>query len=199
MYQTSIRNKKKHSLFNQNKSNDYVLDEEYEEYAYVIKILGNCRVIVISNSGSKNIGIIRGSLRKFNKRILIEKSDLVVISKREYQSGKVDIVHKFNSDQCNVLIKENKLNNLLINLYNNKNSYEDIMKEDLEKDNILNDHIIMSNYVEDENTNETISLDNLSLNKNASRYFNIRDGSNDSDNGDDDDVNSLKSEDIYDI
>ena len=70
MYQTSIRNKKKHSLFNQNKSNDYVLDEECEEYAYVIKILGNCRVIVISNSGSKNIGIIRGSLRKFNKRII---------------------------------------------------------------------------------------------------------------------------------
>jgi initiation factor 1A len=192
MYQTSIRNKKKHSLFNQNKDNDYVLDEEYEEYAYVIKILGNCRVIVISNSGNKNIGIIRGSLRKFNKRILIEKSDIVVISKREYQSGKVDIVHKFNSEQCNYLIKENKLNSLLINLYNNKNSYEDINKEDFEKDNILNDHIIMGNYADEENINETISLDSLSLNKNANRDFNIS-------KDDDSDTNSLKSEDIYEL
>lgn len=196
MYQTSIRNKKKHSLFNQNKSNDYVLDDEYEEYAYVIKILGNCRVIVISNSGSKNIGIIRGSLRKFNKRILIEKSDIVVISKRDYQSGKVDIVHKFNSDQCNVLIKDNKLNNLLVNLYNNKNSYEDITKEDFDKDNILSDHIVMDNYVEEDN--EVISLDNLSLNKNANRYLNIpKDGGVNS--NDDSDGDSLKSEDIYDI
>ena len=69
MYQTSIRNKKQKKLLNNIKKDDYIVDVNCEEYAYVIKMLGNCRVSLITNSGKECIGIIRGSLRKFQNRM----------------------------------------------------------------------------------------------------------------------------------
>lgn len=118
MYQTSIRNKKKHVSFNRDKEINYDINPQEEEYAYVVKLLGNCRARILSNSGIESIGIIRGTLRKFSKRILVENGDIVVISKREYQRDKVDIVHKFNTEQAQHLIKTEKLSQILINCYN---------------------------------------------------------------------------------
>lgn len=118
MYQASIRDKKKHKIFNQQKVDNYELNPLFEEYAYVKKMLGNCRVHLITGSGVEAIGIIRGTLRKFNKRVIIETGDIVVISKRDYQPDKVDIIHKYNSDQVQTLINEQKLSNILCNFYN---------------------------------------------------------------------------------
>ena len=104
MYQTSIRNKKKNSQFNKVSNNNYIIDKEYELYAYVIKLLGNCRVLVLCDDGNEAIGVIRGSMRRFNKRVLIETGDIIAVSIREYQDNKVDIVHKYNAEQCKILI-----------------------------------------------------------------------------------------------
>lgn len=131
MYQTSIRDKKKHKIFNNQRTDNYDLSPDHEEYAYVQKLLGNCRVQVITSSGIDAIGVIRGSLRKFNKRVLIEKGDIVVISKRDYQDNKVDIVHKYNSDQVQLLIAEKKLTGILCTYYNNMAT----CKEDVENNN----------------------------------------------------------------
>lgn len=121
MYQASIRDKKKHQKFHNVRSDNYELNTTYEEYAYVKKILGNCRVQVLTNSGIEAIGIIRGTLRKFNNRVIIETGDIVVVSKRDYQASKVDIVHKYNADQVQSLISEEKLSKILCNSYNYKN------------------------------------------------------------------------------
>ena len=56
MYQTSIRKKKKN--FNVAKNNDYEINNDYEEYAVVKKLLGNCRVTLITDSGDDVIGVI---------------------------------------------------------------------------------------------------------------------------------------------
>lgn len=119
MYQASIRDKKKHKMFNQQKLDNYDLDATCEDYAYVKKLLGNCRVQVITDKGVEAIGVIRGTLRKFNRRVIIEAGDIVVISKRDYQENKVDIVHKYNADQVQSLINENKMSTALTNYYNN--------------------------------------------------------------------------------
>jgi len=119
MYQACIRDKKKYKTFNQQKKDNYDIDPEYEELAYVKKLLGNCRLLVITASGSETIGVIRGKFRKFNTRVLFEVGDIIVISKRDYQDSKVDIVHKYNSEQVQYLIKEGKLTNVLTSLYNN--------------------------------------------------------------------------------
>lgn len=148
MYQTSIRNKKKHIKFQHNKEIEHILDPSCEEYAYVIKMLGNCRVELVSNTGTKSIGIIRGSMRKFNKRILIERGDIVVISKRDYQQDKVDIINKLNHEQTQSLINEKKITDYLINLYNNKKELNDT-----EFDNIIDskENMNLENLVFDDN------------------------------------------------
>jgi initiation factor 1A len=117
MYQTSIRKKKK--KFNTNKNDKYEINFECEEYGIVKKLLGNCRVNLITNSGDEVVGVIRGNMRKYNKRVLIEKGDFVVISKREFQSNKVDIVHKISQDKYPEILNGNNISNTLKNEYYN--------------------------------------------------------------------------------
>lgn len=118
MYQTSIRNKKKISQFNKVANNNYTIDREHEEYAFVIKLLGNCRVLVLCDNGNEAIGVIRGSMRRFNKRVLIETGDIIAVSMREFQNNKVDIVHKYNAEQCKILINTKEISDTLSNAYN---------------------------------------------------------------------------------
>lgn len=118
-YQSSIRNKKNNKTFNKTKQLKYELNEEIEEYGFISKILGNCRCLVISNSHMDCIGTICGSLRKFNKRILIEKGDIVIITKPSAGNTKVIINYKLNSEQISTLISENQLTDRIINLYQN--------------------------------------------------------------------------------
>jgi len=121
MYQTSIRNKKKLSQFNKVSNNNYNIDKEYEVFAYVIKLLGNCRALVLCDNGNEAIGVIRGSMRRFNKRVLIETGDIIAVSMRDYQNNKVDIVHKYNMEQCKILINNKEISDTLINAYNRVN------------------------------------------------------------------------------
>lgn len=132
MYQTSIRNKKKHQSFNRNKE-QYKINENEEEYAYVINMLGNCRVTLISNTGINCIGVISGSLRKFNKRVLVEKGDIVIITKSNTLDKKVYILRKLNSEQVNDLISNNLISDILINKYNciSNNDCIDTLTENL--------------------------------------------------------------------
>jgi len=118
-YQSSIRNKKNNKSFNRTKEVKYKINEEIEEYGIVIKLLGNCRCLILSNMNVECIGTICGSLRKFNKRILIEKGDVVIITSPSEGNNKVIINYKLNTDQVNDLIEELKLNEKIVNLYKN--------------------------------------------------------------------------------
>jgi translation initiation factor 1A len=163
MYQTSIRNKKKKSQFNKVSNNNYNIDSEHEVYAYVIKLLGNCRVLVLCDNGTEAVGVIRGSMRRFNKRVLIETGDIVAVSIRDYQIGKVDIVHKFNAEQCKILISNKEISDTLINAYNKVNIstisnvndaniiFDDALDEVCKKVNVdYGDNIFLFNSEDDE-------------------------------------------------
>ncbi len=118
-YQSTIRNKKNNKSFNKNKEVKYKINDEIEEYGIVIKLLGNCRCSVLSNMNVECVGTICGSLRKFNKRILIEKGDIVIITSPTEGNNKVIINYKLNTEMINNLIEEFKLNEKIINLYQN--------------------------------------------------------------------------------
>jgi len=167
MYQTSIRKNKK--KFNTSKNSNYDINFECEEYGLVKKILGNCRVNLICNSGEEVIGIIRGNMRKFNKRVLIDKGDIVVISKREYQSNKVDIVHKISSDKYSDILNSLNFSNILKNEYYNTTNTTSNNKET---------YINFNESGSDMSDNEISSL----------RFLNINDSDN-SDNSDNSEYN----------
>lgn len=160
MYQTSIRKKKKN--FNTSKNSNYDINFECEEYGIVKRLLGNCRVNLICNSGDEVMGIIRGNMRKFNKRVLIDKGDIVVISKREYQSNKVDIVHKIPSDKYSEILNSIHFSNVLKNEYYNTTNTSSNNKET---------YINFSDSGSDMSDNETY---------NSLRFLNINDKNSDS-------------------
>lgn len=123
-YQSTIRNKKSNKNFNKAKESKYEINEEIEEYGIVEKMLGNCRCSVLSNTNVDCIGTICGSLRKFNKRILIEKGNIVIITSPSPANSKVIISYKLNDDQIKELIEQNKLNDKIIAKINESSDFE---------------------------------------------------------------------------
>lgn len=166
MYQTSIRKKKKN--FNTNKNENYEINFEYEEYGLVKKLLGNCRVNLITNSGDEVVGVIRGNMRKYNKRVLIEKGDIVVVSKREFQSNKVDIVHKISLDKYPDILNSDNISNTLKNEYYNSSYTSSTNDKDT--------HINFGGFTTDDSDGESY---------NKVRFLNIEDNSSNSSNSSD--------------
>ena len=70
---------------------------EDQQYAKVIKVLGNCRFELLSLDDNKTrIGHMRGKLRK---RAWTSVEDIVLISLREFQEDKCDIIHKYKNEE----------------------------------------------------------------------------------------------------
>lgn len=72
-----------------------------QEYAYVNKKLGDGRFELICYDKVKRLGILRGTLRKTAKT---EKGHMVLVSKRDYQDEKCDIIECYTADQVEQLI-----------------------------------------------------------------------------------------------
>jgi len=74
---------------------------EGQEYGIVVKLLGNCRLEVYCFDGTTRMCQIRGKMRK---RVFINKDDIVIVSLRDYQDAKGDIVDKYSESQKRALI-----------------------------------------------------------------------------------------------
>ena len=107
--------------------------QEGESYAKITNLLGNSRlqchcfdIIPTKNKDKKSheykivqrIGVIRGSMRK---RVWIKNDDIVLVSIREYQDDKCDVIWKYTIDEIDELKIKKELPNIQINdeSYNN--------------------------------------------------------------------------------
>ena len=68
-----------------------------QEYAQVIKMLGNGRCECFCFDGVTRLGHIRGKMRK---KVWITAGDIVLVGKRDFQDEKVDIIHKYSADEA---------------------------------------------------------------------------------------------------
>ena len=85
---------------------ELIFKEDGQEYATIIDMLGSGRCnIKIIDSNVKCLGIIRGGMRKNKSKNFIRKDDIVLISLREYQEEKVDIIHLYTFDEVKSLIE----------------------------------------------------------------------------------------------
>ena len=82
------------------------LKGDMEEYAKITKTLGNRRMTVVLPDTSEIMALIPG---RFRKRCWMSIGDVVLISRRNFQDTKVDIVHKYNSDEHRKLFKEGEI------------------------------------------------------------------------------------------
>jgi translation initiation factor 1A len=78
-------------------------DSKDQEYGWVTKMLGDMRVMVQHPvDKTERIGVIRGNMRK---RVWIHVGDLVLVTIREFDPNKVDIVFKYTDQEVRTLRK----------------------------------------------------------------------------------------------
>lgn len=80
--------------------------EEEEEYGQVIRLLGDGRLEIQCCDGVKRIGHIRGKLKKRN---WIGNGDIVLVSLREFENEKCDVVDKYTEDEVRKLKKAGEI------------------------------------------------------------------------------------------
>lgn len=72
-----------------------------QEYAQVLKIVGNCRLEAYCfGSGRTRLCHIRGKMRK---KVWVNSGDIVLVSLREFQDGKGDVILKYTPDESKAL------------------------------------------------------------------------------------------------
>ena len=75
---------------------------EGQEYAHVLSVFGDGRYELMCYDKKKRLGILRGSLRRTSR---ITKSDLVLVSLRDFQDDKCDIIAAYTQLDKDKLIK----------------------------------------------------------------------------------------------
>ncbi len=97
--------KQKKSGKNYQSSRDLQFKEDGQVYGRVLKMLGNGRLDVQCFDGIKRLGHIRGSL----KSVRIETGDILLLSLRDFQDSKCDVIVKYTPEETRSLRNHNQI------------------------------------------------------------------------------------------
>jgi translation initiation factor 1A len=100
------RKGKKNATYSINK-NELIKKDEEQMYARVIALLGNGRLNALCEDGVTRLCKIRG---KMLKKDFIKTDGIILVSRREYEDRKADVIHKYNDDEVRLLSTENDFN-----------------------------------------------------------------------------------------
>jgi len=98
--------RKKGKKQNQQEDRELQYKGESEEYAQVIKILGDGRFECNCADGVKRIAHVRGKMRK---RIWIANGDIILVSLRDFEPEKCDVVEKYKEKEVAKLKKAGEI------------------------------------------------------------------------------------------
>lgn len=73
---------------------------EGQEYCQVVKLLGNCRLEGSCFDGKTRLAHIRGSMRK---KVWLVSGDIVLVSLREFEDAKCDVILKYSNKEARLL------------------------------------------------------------------------------------------------
>ena len=71
------------------------LKEEDQEYAQITQCLGNCRFTVMCFDGKERMATMCGGMRK---RRFVNMNDIVLVSLRDWQDAKCDIIDSYDDN-----------------------------------------------------------------------------------------------------
>jgi len=91
------KNRRRGKNENESEKRELVFKEHGQEYAQVLKLLGNGRLEAQCFDGIKRLCHIRGKLRK---KVWINQGDIILIGLRDYQDSKADVIQKYNPDEA---------------------------------------------------------------------------------------------------
>lgn len=108
------RKKAKGSAMNTGRR-ELIFAEDGQCYAYVSESHGDGRYQVFCSDGGIRLAVLRGKLWK---RCWIRRHDMILVTLRDYQDGKCDIVHKYSGDEVLRLIGVGEIAGDLAKYYN---------------------------------------------------------------------------------
>lgn len=91
------KNRRRGKNENDREKRELIFKEDGQEYAQVLKMLGNGRLEAMCFDGTKRLCHIRGKLRK---KVWINQSDIILIGLRDYQDAKADVIMKYSADEA---------------------------------------------------------------------------------------------------
>ena len=77
------------------------------------KMLGDRRIMVQLVDKTEIMAIIPG---RFRKRCWMKAGDVLLISRRDFQQDKFDVIHKYNDDEIKFLVRELEIPSFFISL-----------------------------------------------------------------------------------
>lgn len=107
MYKSRIRNAKQRSK--NEKSRDLELPDNGQEFAVVERMLGNGRVEVYCDDKKLCTMRIRGSMRKYKSKVIIETGDLVLVARWDFEPDKGDLIYKYTYEEKTYLLYQQML------------------------------------------------------------------------------------------
>lgn len=91
------KNRRRGKNENEREKRELVFKEDGQEYAQVVKMLGNGRLEALCFDGVKRLCHIRGKLRK---KVWINAQDIILIGLRDYQDQKADVILKYTAEEA---------------------------------------------------------------------------------------------------
>lgn len=83
-----------------NEKRELVFKEDGQEYAQVVRMLGNGRLEAQCIDGVKRLCHIRGKMRK---KVWVNPGDIILLGLREFQDEKADVIMKYMADEARSL------------------------------------------------------------------------------------------------
>jgi len=122
---------------------ELVFKEDGQEYGQVTKMLGNGRLDAMCFDGTKRLCHIRGKMRK---KVWVNLGDIVLISLRDFQDEKADVILKYTAEEARNLKQYGELpDNVKIN-------ETDLVDGELSSDGVeFNDEVSGEEGIEVEN------------------------------------------------
>jgi translation initiation factor 1A len=113
-----------------------LLKTDGQEYAKIVRILGSCRYECECFDNKTRLCIMRGGIRKFTRK-KIKTDCIVLLSLRDFQDDKADILHLYSNEDTEQLIKLCEIPAVKIN-YDIAFDTIDILEEDEDEEIKIN-------------------------------------------------------------
>ncbi|CCF75818.2 translation initiation factor eIF-1A [Babesia microti strain RI] len=94
------KNRRRGKNDNEGEKRELLFKEDCQEYAQILRMLGNGRLEAYCFDGTKRLCHIRGKMRK---RVWVNAGDIILVSLRDYQDGKADVIAKYTADEARSL------------------------------------------------------------------------------------------------
>jgi translation initiation factor 1A len=154
MYQSRIRDSKHRG--GKSRARTLIEPDDEQDYGIVQDMLGNGRLRALCSDAKVRVGRIRGSMRKYAGKVIIDRGDLIIVARRDYEDDKVDVVHKYTHEETAKLMKNGMLP---------VNIIKEIQKTDMTSGGASHDYIVFMDEEEacggDPSAADDIDIDDI--------------------------------------